>query len=152
MDQVTVSRSIGMGRRALADLFWDIGAWQRIWNPIEEVVVTYDDGEHQEFVMRVMRDEAEEVVRTVRFRDGTSSISFFSPVPPPMMTRHSGAWVFADAGHRCRVNALRTYEITHRVGEGPSEYDLRCRSFHEAFAARLQAILDRLASHCAARA
>ena len=40
MDQVTVSRSIGMGRRALADLFWDIGAWQRIWNPIEEVVVT----------------------------------------------------------------------------------------------------------------
>jgi hypothetical protein len=117
------------------DAFWDLDRWRHVWNPIEEIEVTYQDPCQQEFVMLVERDGHTERVRTVRYRRA-QVIELFSPDPPPSMRRHTGAWSFAATTDGTQVTAIRHYEL--RSVDGAD-------AFHERFVARLQAILDQFA-------
>ena len=149
MERIEVQRLLPERARPLAQLFWDIEAWLAVWSAIEAVDVLYDDGDHQEFVMHVWRDGAEEVVRTLRFRDvRTGSISFFSPDPPPMMSRHEGEWLFEPVADETRVTATRSFELCRPPGVGPERAD---REFVDSFKLRLRAILDSFSVHCAGR-
>lgn len=118
---------------AVAEMFWDMATWRRVWDPIERVEVTYQDPYQQEFVMEVERDGAVERVRTIRYRrpDG---IELFSPQPPPMMAVHRGWWLFRERSGGTEVTARRRYVLAagHPDADG----------FRDRFSARLQAILD----------
>lgn len=146
VDRVEVSRRIPAPPEDVAELFWDIEHWQRIWDPISGIAVPYDDGAHQEFRMLVERDGRTEDVRTVRFREG-GDIVFFSPVPPPMMAVHRGRWAFAPDGGGCVVRAVREYELLRGAAEGAPEFAARRAGFDRAFTERLGRILDGFAAH-----
>lgn len=115
------------------DMLWDMQRWREIWAPIEQVEVIYQDPCHQEFVMDVERDGAVEQVRTIRYRR-TDRIEFFSPQPPPTMTRHIGMWHVSDGADGTTVRAIRRYDLRDSIAD-PDAYDTN-------FAARLQRILD----------
>lgn len=114
-------------------MLWDMQRWREIWAPIEQVDVIYQDPCHQEFVMDVERDGAVEQVRTVRYRRA-DRIEFFSPQPPPMMSRHIGMWHVSEGAEGTTVRAIRRYDLRSAVDD-PTTFDTN-------FAARLQRILD----------
>lgn len=146
VDRIEVSRRVPAPPEDVAGLFWDIERWQRIWYPINEISVPYDDGVHQEFRMFVERDGRIEDVRTIRFRDG-ADIVFFSPVPPPMMAVHRGRWDFAPDGGGCVVRAVREYELLCGADEDAPGFAARRADFDRSFAERLGRILDSFAAH-----
>lgn len=96
--------------QAVLDLVWDMDAWLRVWQPIEQVEVTYQDPVHQEFTMVVERDGRMEHVRTIRYRR-PDRIDFFSPDPPPTMSRHSGSWVVEPEVTGCLLRAERHFDL-----------------------------------------
>jgi hypothetical protein len=145
MERIDVVRCIPAPAARIVGLLWDPVELQRAWDPISEVVVSYCDGRNQEFTMRVRRDGRSESVRTIRFRRGRT-ITFFTPLAPPMMTWHRGAWLVdpapgTDSGMSV-VTAVREYELRedHPVAGEPAV-------FRAAFLARLGRILDRCADH-----
>lgn len=148
MRRLEVSGVLPATVATVSDAFWDIEAWQSVWDPISQVRVTYCDGRNQEFLMSVDRDGTEERVRTIRFR-APDSINFFTPVPPPAMSWHRGAWLFAPVSGGCRVTAVREYALisdaepvaVRSATAGRTEGN----AFHDAFGARLTRILDRFA-------
>jgi hypothetical protein len=146
-DVIEVSRVVEAAPREVADLFWDIEAWQAIWDRIDQVEVGYDDGVHQEFAMDVQRDGRTEQVRTIRFRDHGGDIAFFSPTPPPTMEHHAGEWLFVPEGERCRVVARRRYRLRRHEREGEAAFEERWREYGERFSARLDRILGCFSEH-----
>lgn len=147
MDHIEAVLTMPSPSEAVSTLFWDICRWQQVWQPIEQVEVTYDDGWHQEFVMAVWRDNQREQVRTIRFRDQTANIHFFSPNAPPMMDVHHGTWRFEIVETGCRVTATRDYVLTRLPEEQDNVWIKRRMLFRSAFAQRLAAILARFHMH-----
>lgn len=131
----------------VADLFWDVRGWHRIWNKIDEVAVLFDDGIHQEFRMMVQRDGRAEDVRTVRYRQPNGDVAFFSPAPPPAMTIHTGSWSFRDVSGGCEVTAVREYRLRPGPQETAAELAASRAAYAQAFTGRLQAILDAFVAH-----
>ncbi len=120
--------------------FWDIEAWQKIWDPISKVKVDYDDGHHQEFTMDLEWKGSQQQIKTIRFFE-KDKITFFSTQPPPLMVKHVGKWEFIHTsnGH-CLVRVEREYEIleSQRLGENEEV-------FHKQFSNRLIHLLKKLA-------
>lgn len=139
--RLEVTRMIPASPARVADAFWDIEAWQRVWDPISAVTVGYCDGRGQEFTMRVDRDGRTEEVRTVRWR-AHDRIDFFSPTAPPMMTWHRGSWIFAAAHGGCAVTAIREYQLAPDPAGTTASEDARADRFHDGFTTRVAAILD----------
>ena len=143
MERIEVVRRIPAPAARVVGLLWDPVELQRAWDPISEVAVSYHDGRNQEFTMRVRRDGRIESVRTIRFRRGRT-ITFFTPLAPPMMTCHRGAWLVQNGTGTGMsvVTAVREYELRadHPAAREPAV-------FRAAFLARLGAILDRCADH-----
>jgi hypothetical protein len=149
MDALEVTRAVPAAEEPVRRQFWDFAGWQRIWDRLTTVEVRYDDGAHQEIAMAVERDGRTEYVRTARFMvDG--DIVFFSPDPPPTMSEHRGAWLFASSRTGCAVTAKREYILTRRDDETPAAFAQRSREYHDAFRVRLGAILDCFVAHFAA--
>lgn len=155
LDAATAIALIPAPEREVSELFWDIGAWHRIWRRIDEVTVLYDDHVHQEFAMGVQRDGRREDVRTIRYRRDDGNIDFFTPVPPPTMVTHRGSWRFSPVlgmPGLCNASAHREYRLIQRPGEDDTAYRLRRKAYRENFSRRLQAILDSFVSHFGAQA
>ena len=106
---------------------------------MREVEVLYDDGVFQEF--RIFVDWEGEIspVRTVRFREESGSIAFFSPVPPPPMTCHQGFWRFIP------LPEGGTQLIAERTFLYPND-DLL--SFSGRFRDRLERLLNKVDEKC----
>lgn len=140
--------------QTVAELFWDICAWQAIWDRIEVVDVRYDDGLHQEFSMTVERDGHSEQVRTIRLRPGPDTdIAFFSPAPPPAMTWHRGLWAFRQATNgpaATEVLARREYALRPGRQEDAVAFAHRSSNYREGFRLRLGQILRCFGHHFAA--
>ncbi|MGH3936354.1 MAG: SRPBCC family protein [Pseudonocardiaceae bacterium] len=138
---IEVSRMLPADPWSVAETFWDIEGWHRIWNPISEVRVTHSDPVLQDFEMVVVRDDKLEHIRTVRVRQHRD-IEFFSPVPPPMMASHRGAWRFSPLADGCQVTAIRHYRL--RIASTPEDMSVWAyrRQFRESFERRLGDILD----------
>ncbi|GHC88097.1 SRPBCC family protein [Streptomyces flavofungini] len=148
MDRVDVSRPMAAPASRVGPLFWDITAWHRVWEPISEVAVLYEDPVHQEFTMAVERNGRIERIRTVRFRTTGHDMEFFTPQPPPMMSWHRGAWLIQDApGGGCTVRATRDYRLRDEPGESAAAFGARRARFGQSFEIRVGAILDRFADH-----
>jgi hypothetical protein len=141
MERIEISRVMPAAAGEVRPQFWDIAAWQRVWDRITTVDVLYDDGVHQEIEMTVERDGALERVRTARLSVG-GDIEFFSPLPPPTMSVHHGAWRFADVPGGCLVTAQRDYRLLLSPGEPGPARNTRQLVYRAAFQRRLTAILD----------
>ena len=118
---------------------------QRYWDPICETDVLYDDGQHQEATMSVLRDGHVERIRIVRFR-APDAIDFFNPQPPDSMHFHRGSWEFQPGGApgQTTVIARREYELIRDPSEAPDRYAARCLEFERRLEARLRALLEAL--------
>ncbi|MFJ4209038.1 SRPBCC family protein [Paenarthrobacter sp. NPDC089675] len=133
--------------RAVSALFWDAAAWQRVWSPMDQIQIEYDDGVHQEFWMTVNRDGLDERVRTVRFRYEESLIRFFTPNPPPMMRQHAGSWDFAHHPDGTVVTATRRFAMKDRFDDSSLKRQWNADAFADSFQSRVDAILASFSSH-----
>lgn len=127
--------------RVVSALFWDASAWQRVWSPMDQIQIQYDDGVHQEFWMTVNRDGVDERVRTIRFRYEETFIRFFTPNPPPMMREHAGSWGFAPHSDGTVVTATRRYAMKAALDAGRPEHRSNDDAFADSFQRRVDAIL-----------
>jgi len=125
-------------QKEVANLFWDIHSWSKIWNPIEQIEMIYDDGFNQEFIMRVWRDKLCETVRVVRFKI-ENSIFFFTPISPPMMKTHAGSWKFTALSKDLTcIEAHRSYELKSSHSD---------ENFQRNFSNRVLCILEVFKKH-----
>jgi len=91
------------------ELLADVSAWPAVLPHCDGLTVTHDDGRHQEFSMDVQTPHGAETFRSVRICDpGTLTISYFQPVPPPVLARHSGSWEVVAAPGGCEVVSRHT--------------------------------------------
>jgi hypothetical protein len=150
MDRIELETTLPVGAAEAANLFWDIGRWQRVWNPIQQVAVTYDDGRLQEFAMDLHWHGRLITIRTVRLRASNGDIEFFSPNPPGEFGHHTGCWRFAElAPDRCRLSAIREFVVRREAHETVDVYGERREQVRSAFRLRLIRILDAFQTHVA---
>lgn len=145
---IIATKAMTCGLPDIANLFWNIQKWTTIWNPIEKIEILYDDGENQEFLMQVWRDNVCEQVRTIRTIINNHDIEFFSPKPPPMMDYHVGSWEFKEIDSKvCEVIAKRKYSLKKLSKESDIDYKSRKEIFYKNFQSRLNNILTIFANH-----
>lgn len=78
---------------AVHALLADVAGWPKLLPHCDGLVLHYDDGRHQEFVLDVRTAEGPETFRSVRHCDQEElSIVYFQPQPPPLLRRHEGSW------------------------------------------------------------
>jgi len=142
---ISVETTLNTSVKKASSLFWDFKSWQNIWSPMQAVEVLYDDGLHQEVIMTVERDGQAETNRTIRFLRENGDIVFFSPEAPPMMTIHRGEWKFYNDAGKCRVKAMREFEINDRYFN--VNISLAPEQFIKNFQGRLKNILDKFQSY-----
>jgi hypothetical protein len=148
MDRIELERSLPVPAAKAIDVFWDIERWHRIWKPIQQVAVVYDDGRLQEFEMDLFWHDAPITIRTVRLRGSNGDIEFFSPNPPGEFSHHTGCWRFSTLGPgRCRVSAVRDFIVRRDEDETAGAYHERKEKVRAAFSARLTRILDAFQAH-----
>lgn len=90
-------------------LLADVSGWPAVLPHCEGLVVTHDDGRHQEFSMQVRTAQGTETFRSVRICDETAlTIDYFQPMPPPVLARHSGSWEVRSVPGGCEVVSRHT--------------------------------------------
>ena len=76
--------------------FADLDRWPEILPDTVGVDVMYFDGYNQEFTMTVERPGGLETVRGFRYCRAPLELEMIQTTPPPIMTRLSGVWTFAE--------------------------------------------------------
>lgn len=148
METVRTSIRLPVSAEAAREAFWDLSKLGVLWERILDVRLLYQDRWHQEAMMAVERDGGREDIRIVRFTDGRD-ITFFNPVPPPMMELHRGAWTFREEAHGGTViGAFREYRLHARRDEDPRDFAKRSEAFRSAFRERLDRILESARTLC----
>lgn len=148
MDRIELDTVLPVPAAQAVDVFWNVQQWQRIWNPIQQVTVLYDDGRLQEFQMELFWNDAPITIRTVRIRGRSGDIEFFSPNPPGEFSHHTGHWRFSAVdATRCRLTAIREFMVRREPDESRDAYRLRKEKVRAAFQARLMRILDAFYVH-----
>jgi hypothetical protein len=140
MRRISVKCEIKASRDKIYDLFWDIKRWSSVWNPIEKVSVTFDNGLKQEFLMDVWRNGQCEKIKTIRYKKN-GNIEFHSPTPPPMLSFHSGEWNFYSNGDVTTVESVRYFEMKEDTS------DIEPLAFENDFKERLYLILQKFKEH-----
>jgi len=102
-------------------LFWKIREWNKIWNPIQNVEVLYDNKLIQRFIMDVKRDNQIEKIETIRYFED-NKISFYSIDMPPRLDVHHGYWLFEPSGEETLVVAGRTFMMQDKYMSSFSKY------------------------------
>jgi hypothetical protein len=149
MTVLQVQKAMDVPIKTLCDALWNIQQLQRIWEPITQFSVEYDDGIHQECTMQVERNAQIEKIRIIRFRCDWE-ILFFNPDPPPMMRFHHGVWRLQPLGTGCSlVVAEREYELLLLPEESIEEFGLRQEQFQLSFRKRLSLMLARFEAYYA---
>ena len=101
--------------------FADLDRWPEILPDTVAVDVTYFDGYNQEFSMTVERPAGEETVRGFRYCRAPYELELVQTTPPPIMTRMSGLWTFAElAEGGTEVNATRRFNLKTPEQGGPA--------------------------------
>ncbi len=144
---IQVAQFIPAQKDVVFELFWHIQEWQKVWDPVDEVSVLYDDGRHQEFAMQVWRNDVKESVRTIRFALDTDEIIFFSPDPPLGLIHHTGSWSFTEGKGGTNVIASRQFRLSKKNEEEASDYQFRMDQYADALTQRLGKILESFAVH-----
>jgi hypothetical protein len=138
-----VQASIDTSSEEMCNAFWDLKKFHKIWDPITQFDILYDDRFHQECLLQVERNHQREQIRIFRFRC-ENSILFFNTQPPPMMHKHQGAWwIRSLSKSTCLVQAEREYTLLQSPDENASEFKRRAEEFQLIFQARLTRLL-----HC----
>lgn len=108
---ISVSIFINYDYKELFSTFWDIKKWHNIWNPIDEVLINYDDNLKQDFSMYVWRDGVKEEVRTVRENINNEVIDFYSIQSPPKLDWHIGRWIIKQHKSGTIITAQRNFKM-----------------------------------------
>jgi len=145
--RIQVSLHIPVDALQLFTCFWDIQGWNKIWSPIDNTEIDYDDGQTQIFSMKVWRDNRCESVRTVRRNIDQRIIEFYSPEPPPKLRYHAGKWKFKPAPGGTIVTAEREFEMDDTLHTEDSFQAFK--SYHVNLQKRLAAILESFQEHFA---
>lgn len=116
-------------------LFWNIKAWDKIWEKVYSVDVNFDNGTLQDFSMTVERDGEVEHIRTIQEKDLSGNILLYSAVPPAKLQIHHGAWRFIDLGETTGVVCRRVFKMS-------KEYQSEFEAYKEEFQKRLNSILN----------
>ena len=150
MERIDLVTTLAVPAADAADVFWDIGRWGRIWNPIQQVAVRYDDGVLQEFEMDLSWRDTPIRIRTIRIRDANGDIEFFSPHPPGEFSHHTGWWRFSAIGPAtCELRATREFVVRRQDDEPATAYATRKESASTVLRERLARILDAFQRHAA---
>ena len=81
MQSFSVYQEVPASTDVVFSLLWAPESLRLAWMGIIECKALYDDGSHQDMLMRVSRNNLEEKIRIVRFRDG-HNIYFLQPAAP----------------------------------------------------------------------
>lgn len=102
------------------DAFADLDRWPVILPDTLAVDVTYFDGYNQEFSMTVDRPGGGETVRGFRYCRAPLELELIQTTPPPVMTRMSGTWSFAETDSGAtEVTATRRFALKTPEQGGP---------------------------------
>jgi len=130
-ETITIDAPIERAYAAFADL----DRWPAILPDTVAVDVSYFDGYNQEFSMTVERPGGEETVRGFRYCRPPLELELVQTTPPPIMTRMSGLWSFAELPEGgTEVNATRRFSLKTPDQGGPAVTE-------EQFATTLKTIL-----------
>ncbi|MEH0020311.1 MAG: SRPBCC family protein [Desulfobacter sp.] len=88
---------------AIYTLLQDAEKWPDLLPHCTGVEIIYDDGSNQEFIMEVDAGGTPEKIRTIRKCAKNSSVRYFQPFPPPVLSRHTGSWVLTPGREGTRV-------------------------------------------------
>lgn len=101
------------------DVLSNVRDWPQVLPHCDGVKVIYDDAVNQEFVMDIATAHGQEQFRSIRRCDRDAlAISYFQPVPPVLLSSHSGRWLVRPQGsgtelvseHQVHLNAARCAE------------------------------------------
>lgn len=82
-------------RDEVFQIFSNVAKWPEILPHCNQVEIIYDDTDNQEFIMHIKTNQINEQFRSIRkCNKETFNISYFQPVPPPILRAHSGNWQF----------------------------------------------------------
>jgi polyketide cyclase/dehydrase/lipid transport protein len=90
-----------------------VAEWPLLLPHVQQIDVTYDDGQYQEFWMTVASQSGGPSVRVRSIRNCRfPQIEYFQPEPPRFLRHHAGIWRLAPHGDSAEPPACRV-EVIH---------------------------------------
>jgi hypothetical protein len=142
MITIAVERIVPVAPRSLIDRIWSGVEWRPARSGVKALAIDYDDGLHQSVQVCVGWRSGHLPMSVMRFREGTSRISYFYSRPPSGVAKQIGLWEARPAGGGCRLLLVRMMELARRSGETDSSFRMRETAHGEMLRQHLGMTLD----------
>lgn len=102
----------------LYNALYQMRDWPKYLPHVKKIDVIFDDGQYQEFWMRVDSPKGELNVLSMR-NCKNNKIIFYQPRPPDFLLHHAGCWNFIPLdNNKCRLKTFHTWDINQNVAAG----------------------------------
>lgn len=127
---------------AFITAIWSGEEWKTSWDQILDVIIDYDDGEHQALRLKINWQGEPVDLSVMRFRNSPTQVEFFCPCPPKELNRQVGTWsAETQADGNSILKATRNIVLARKWSEADVAYRYRSERYCEILRERLRLIL-----------